>query len=208
LCHFRKETIRPLGFHSKMSSLYLFGVTTLHEILPGLRGIQFNSNLCLILNILHLFTEKHLNCERYSLRTVSLRHSRIRIDIKSEGGEKLTVTMEGHISRKRAVQILDFIDLLGGASDQQGIESQADMTKFEKIRILVGRRFPAGWFTSQDIMVAYEDLFEEPIGLSTVSTYLARLVERDILLKSGSPANRRYRMRQEKIDSERETMLP
>ena len=40
----------------------------------------------------------------------------------------------------------------------------------------------------------YENRFNEKISLSTVSTYLARMVNRGFALSSGSVHNRKYRM--------------
>ncbi len=43
--------------------------------------------------------------------------------------------------------------------------------------------------------MVYEDLLNEPIGLSTVSTYLSRLVDKGILIRSGSAASRKYKLK-------------
>lgn len=119
---------------------------------------------------------------------------RVRIEIADGSSEKVTITLEGDINRERILRLMDIIQLLGtNQSEEQS--SQDDVSKFDRVLSLLQRRFPAGWFTSQDVMVAYEDLYDEPIGLSTVSTYLARLVERGMVSKFGGPTTRRYRLR-------------
>jgi hypothetical protein len=117
-------------------------------------------------------------------------------------GEKITITLDGQISKDKIIRALDMFELLGGSKDQVESRAKADMSKFEKLQLVLDKRFPIGWFTSQDVMVAYEDLFDEPIGLSTVSTYLARLVDREVLMKSGSQANRRYRVKRAILNRE------
>ena len=48
-----------------------------------------------------------------------------------------------------------------------------------KIWNIVESSFPIGKFTSSEILEKYEDEYNEPIKLSVVSTYLARLASRN-----------------------------
>ena len=118
--------------------------------------------------------------------------NRVKIDINDDDGSKFTISLEGHLSRDKVLKILDFVDLLGTSS---AIENTGDLnSKFEKMRNVIFRKFPIGWFTSQEVMIAYEDSLEEPIGLSTVSTYLTRLTTKGFLKKTGSAAKRKYKI--------------
>lgn len=119
---------------------------------------------------------------------------RVRIDLSDGEGNKITVTFQGRITRSKVLQLLDFLELLGGVPEEVP-KTVADLSKFEKLRSLVERKFPVGWFTSQEVMIAYEDAYDEPIGLSTVSTYLSRLASREVLTRGGSAAGRRYKLR-------------
>lgn len=132
---------------------------------------------------------------------------RVRIEIADGSSEKVTITLEGHITRERVLRLMDIMQLLGTGQNEEE-SSQEDVSKFDRVLILLQRKFPAGWFTSQDVMVAYEDLYDEPIGLSTVSTYLARLVERGMVSKSGGPTTRRYRLRNIEGTSRRGAIAP
>lgn len=132
--------------------------------------------------------------------------SRFKVEVQGEGGERITIAVDGHLSREKVAQVLDFIDLIGGAGPETSPANQAEMTKFDKLRVMINRRFPMGWFTSQEAMIAYEDVFEEPLGPSTVSTYLARLVSQDVLVRSGSSAMRRYRKKRISQRSEKEVV--
>ena len=142
-------------------------------------------------------------CERW---VSELPRSRFKVEIRGEGGERIAITVDGRLSRDRVVQVLDFVDLIGRSSEENNREADGEMTKFDKLRFVLNRKFPMGWFTSQDAMIAYEDVFNEPLGLSTVSTYLARFVEQGALVRAGSSAMRRYRKRKTIKESEREVI--
>jgi hypothetical protein len=106
---------------------------------------------------------------------------KLKIEFNNGDGNKISVTISGRFKRDKVLQLLDFIDLLDGNSE----------INEEK---LLKRKFPIGWFNSQEMMIAYEDILNEPIGLSTVSTYLYRLVGKRVLIRAGSLAERRYKL--------------
>lgn len=126
---------------------------------------------------------------------------RVKIEVADGDREKVTITLEGDMSRERILHLMDLLQLLN-ITDKARPEEPEELSKFEKVRLLIKRKFPTGWFTSQDIMVAYEDSYDEPIGLSTVSTYLVRLVDRGDVTRSGSITTRRYRIRKTEVPDE------
>ena len=134
--------------------------------------------------------------------------NRVKINVNDDEGNKITISFEGKITRNKVLQVLDFVEILGGVnttSEEKEIES---LSKFDKIQNIIERKFPIGWFTSQELMVAYEDSFDEPIGLSTVSTYLSRLIDKNILTRSGSFTERKYRLKRIKTSSEERRIQP
>ncbi|MCJ7610191.1 hypothetical protein MUP00_11105 [Candidatus Bathyarchaeota archaeon] len=133
-------------------------------------------------------------------RAVTLK-KRVKIEVADGDREKVTITLEGDMSRERILHLMDLLQLLN-ITDKARPEEPEELSKFEKVRLLIKRKFPTGWFTSQDIMVAYEDSYDEPIGLSTVSTYLVRLVDRGDVTRSGSITTRRYRIRKTEVPDE------
>ena len=120
--------------------------------------------------------------------------NRVKIDLISDDGSKISISLEGNLTRDKVLQILDFVDLFEQSPTIGTVQEDSNYSKFDKIQYLVRRRFPIGWFSSQEVMVAYEDALDEPIGLSTVSTYLARLTRRGLLKKTGSTVKRRYKL--------------
>jgi hypothetical protein len=120
---------------------------------------------------------------------------KVKIEVTADDGNKLTVVFEGKINRNKLLQVLDFVELLGGMPELVEDKTLNSLSKFDKLHNIVNSKFPIGWFTSQEIMISYEDTFSEPIGLSTVSTYLSRLTRRGFLVRSGSFVERRYKLR-------------
>ena len=119
---------------------------------------------------------------------------KLKLELNRGDGNKISVIISGHFQREKVLQLLDFIDLLDGNYNKINDMSLSNLSKINKLQLIIKRKYPIGWFTSQELMIAYEDILNEPIGLSTVSTYLYRLVEKRILLRSGSLAERKYRL--------------
>lgn len=124
---------------------------------------------------------------------------KMRVELFDEEGNKYTIAFEGQITRDKAARLLDLAELLGGV--QQSAENQSEtlrtkqeLSKFEKVLLVVRKGLPLVWFTSREAHAAYEQEFKEPVSLSTVATYLARLTDRGALLKAGPANNLKYRL--------------
>lgn len=121
----------------------------------------------------------------------------MRVEIFDAEGNRYTVTLEGQITREKALKLLDLVELLGGiptTSNPSLQSSTAQMSKYDKIRFIIERHFPLTWFSSREIQATYEEEFKEPINLSTVSTYLARLYKRGFLTCTKVSKRLQYRM--------------
>jgi Fe2+ or Zn2+ uptake regulation protein len=106
------------------------------------------------------------------------------------------VTFAGNVTRDKAVRLLEIVELLGGIPNTNQVESNdtAELSKIDKILLTIEKHFQIVWFSSKNVQTIYEREMKEPISLSTVSTYLARLVERGTLLKNNNSNNLRYRV--------------
>lgn len=126
---------------------------------------------------------------------------KLKLDVSDEEGNKISITITGELDRNKVLQVLDFVELLNVGSLPNEKRSVVDLSKFERLQLVIKRKFPIGWFTSQELMIAYEDTLNEPIGLSTVSTYLHRLVNKEVLMRAGSSAERKYKLlRNQRMD--------
>ncbi len=120
---------------------------------------------------------------------------KMRVEVFDGTGNRYAITFEGNVTREKALQLLDLIELLGGmpSVNPSFEESTSTYSKFDKLRSILEKHFPIVWFSSRDAQLVYEQEIKEPISLSTVSTYLSRMADRGILAKSGMSGQRRYR---------------
>ncbi len=119
----------------------------------------------------------------------------MRVELFDSDGNRYTIAFEGQVTREKAVRLLDLVELLGGVPGGEtntGMKSGiADngLSKYDKVRAVVQRSFPLVWFSSKEVQNVYEQELGEPLALSTVATYLSRLVSKGVLLKTG-PLNK------------------
>lgn len=125
---------------------------------------------------------------------------KMRIELFDNEGNRYKISFEGQITRDKALRLLDLVELLGGmpseTTNNQPANSIAikNLSRFEKVRLIIQKRFPLIWFSSKEIQSVYEQELKEPVTLSTVSTYLARMTNRGILLRSGQSNNIKYKI--------------
>jgi hypothetical protein len=123
---------------------------------------------------------------------------KMRVELFDDEGNKYSVTFEGQITREKALRLLDLVELLGGSVNPETnlMTPSYRLSKYEKVRALVQKAFPIIWFSSKEVQVAYEQEFKEPISLSTVATYFARMANKGLLMKAGAPNRLKYKLMQ------------
>lgn len=125
---------------------------------------------------------------------------KIRVELFDNEGNRYTIVFEGQVTRDKALRLLDLVELMGGipvSENNPGASENAignNIPKFAKVQMCLQRNFPAVWFSSKDAQLAYEQEFKEPISLSTVATYLARMANKGYLLKAGASNKLKYRL--------------
>jgi hypothetical protein len=119
---------------------------------------------------------------------------RLRIEFYDDSGCRHTISLEGPLTRDKIARILDYTELMGGLSSPSTSRdpSQYARTKFDRVRDLVVHGFTENTFSSDDVRRQYQQLYVQTIPLTTVATYLSRLVDRGLLHRSGSPGRWRY----------------
>ena len=120
---------------------------------------------------------------------------KVRIEILNDR-DRYTITFEGQVTRDKALRLLDLVELLGGMPtvNPETSHSASEISKIEKVRLVAEKSFPVGWFSSKELQSAYENQFNEPIRLSTASTYLSRLADRGFFIKKHVSNKLRYRI--------------
>jgi hypothetical protein len=125
---------------------------------------------------------------------------KMRVELFDSEGNRYTIAFEGQVTRDKALRLLDLVELLGGMPGE-GTNSGAGnvltgnkLSRFEKVRLVIQKNFPLVWFSSKDVQSVYEQELKEPVSLSTVSTYLARMTNRGLLLRAGEGSNLKYKV--------------
>jgi hypothetical protein len=78
----------------------------------------------------------------------------------------------------------------------ENISESKTLTLKERLEMFLRFEYPRVWFTSLDVKKQYESVYGN-IGLSTVSTYLARMSRENILTRRGNRSQREYRFKDE-----------
>ncbi len=114
-----------------------------------------------------------------------------------EQGTKHTISIEGNITREKVAKVLDYVELMGAApkTNKPLPEIQSPKNLFERIQNLIGSYFLDKIFVSKEIRELYREVYGEYISLSTISTYLSRLVDKGILIRSGSSFEWKYTLK-------------
>lgn len=119
---------------------------------------------------------------------------RFKIEFEDGSGSKYTIALDGNVTRDKILQLMEFVNIIEEKSDaEERLEIPSKDTSFGKVYSLIEEKFVLGSFTSADIQEAYEDTFNEPIRLSTISTYLARLAEKGMLKREKLGSTWAYR---------------
>ncbi len=122
---------------------------------------------------------------------------KVKIDFMDEQGTKHTISIEGNITREKVAKVLDYVELMGAApkTNKPLPEIQSPKNLFERIQNLIGSYFLDKIFVSKEIRELYREVYGEYISLSTISTYLSRLVDKGILIRSGSSFEWKYTLK-------------
>ena len=104
-----------------------------------------------------------------------MKQKRIRINLEDTEGAKFKFDIEGNVTKDKILKLFELMDLMNIEEEQTpDLDSVGG-----KIWNVVENNFPAGKFTSSDVLEKYEDEYNEPIKLSIISTYLARFASRN-----------------------------
>ncbi len=125
---------------------------------------------------------------------------KMRVELFDGEGNRYSISFQGQITRDKALRLLDLVELLGGVPTGGSNPSTAspspafELTKFERMRTMVVRHFPLVWFSSREVQSVFEQEYKEPIALSTVATYLARMAAKGLVLKTGPSNSLKYKV--------------
>lgn len=105
---------------------------------------------------------------------------RIRIELEDEEGTKYTLALEGKVSREKLMKAVDMLEVMDVPLERSH-RAPDEGTFLGKVMTLLETTFAAGDFSSSDVAREFEERFNQPVKLSTISTYLARLTDRQYI---------------------------
>ncbi len=105
---------------------------------------------------------------------------RIKIELEDDEGTKYTLALEGAVSRDKLMKAMDMLEVMDVplASSPRAPD---EGTFFGKVQTLLETTFAAGDFSSSDVARELEERYGQPVKLSTISTYLARLADKQYI---------------------------
>lgn len=121
---------------------------------------------------------------------------KVRFEFTDDDGGNYSVTLEGTINKEKLLKLTDMMELMSG---EESLGYPND-TAYGKICETIENTFPLGLFTSNDILEAYEDTYNTPVKISTVSTYLSRLTNKGLLRRQRNGDSWVYRRITSKIN--------
>ncbi len=132
-------------------------------------------------------------------------HIRSRLAIKTESGND-TTEWEGDDWAGAMIQYIK--DFSAGTETKPAIAADqrsssraplsAPLSVRERLESFLKYEYPHVWFTSTDVKTHYGRIYGQ-INLSTVSTYLARMYNRELLERRGNRMQREYRVQESEI---------
>ena len=105
---------------------------------------------------------------------------RIRIELEYDEGTKFTLALEGAVSRDKLMKAMDMLEVMD-VPIERSQRAPDEGTFFGKVQTLLETTFAAGDFSSSDVAREFEDKYGQPVKLSTISTYLSRLADRQYI---------------------------
>ncbi len=129
---------------------------------------------------------------------------RLKLEFYDNDGVKHSITIDGQVTREKVAKLLDLVEVMAGTPLASASALGLSPRKFDRLAGTIISQLRDGDFSSTDAKRAFESVFHEKIPLSTVATYLVRLVERGVLQRTETGQNMSYKVK----SGEERSLLP
>lgn len=126
-----------------------------------------------------------------------MRPRRLKVEFYDSEGVRHSIAIDGPVTREKVGRILDLVELMGGTSRASPTALGLSQRKFDRLTSMIISQLGDRPFSSTEAKRTFESSFREKIPLSTVSTYLARLLDRGVLNREERSGGLVYRVRLE-----------
>ena len=119
---------------------------------------------------------------------------KLKIEFYDPDGVRHSITMDGPVSREKVARILDLVEVMSGAPLPSATALGLSGKKLDRLTSSILSHLRDKPFTSNEAKRTFERTFAEKIPISTVSTYLSRLVDRGLLERRADSAVLHYKV--------------
>jgi len=132
----------------------------------------------------------------------SIEAEEVQVHLVKDDGTKADAEFEGEFPGESAIKFIlassrTRIETPSQLPITKSTNEMRDLTLKERLEMFLRFEYRGMWFTSLNVKKHYESIYGK-IGLSTVSTYLARMSRENILIRRGNRNQREYRFNDEK----------
>ncbi len=120
---------------------------------------------------------------------------RIKLEFFDRAGVKHSVAIEGEVTSEKVNHLLEYAEIMAGSSQTKPLSEQAHESKMNRLVDVINTRLAERNFDSREVLQFYTETWGDEFTLGAVSTYLARLVDRGTLDRSGSASHWLYRLK-------------
>lgn len=113
-----------------------------------------------------------------------MKSRRFKLEFYDDQGVRHAITIDGQITREKVGKLLDLVEVMAGTPRATASALSISPRKFDRLASAIISQLKDKSFAAADAKKTFETTFLEKITLSTVSTYLGRLVERGVLERS------------------------
>jgi hypothetical protein len=142
-----------------------------------------------------------VNCESPILEQEFVKSRRFKLEFYDDQGVRHTITIDGQITREKVGKLLDLVEIMAGTPRSTASALSLSPRKFDRLASAVISQLKDKVFAAGEAKKVFESTFPEKIPLSTVSTYLGRLVERGVLERIENGRTVSYQIRSEEPKS-------
>ena len=122
---------------------------------------------------------------------------RFKLEFYDDEGVRHAITIDGHITREKVGKLLDLVEMMAGTPKATASALSISPRKFDRLASTIISGLKDRSFTATEAKKSFESVFPERIQLSTVSTYLVRLVDRGVLDRTITGRAVTYRVKSE-----------
>ena len=124
------------------------------------------------------------------------RSRKLKVEFYDHDGVRHAITVDGPVSREKVSRILDLVEVMSGTPPANATVLGLSAKKLDRLASSILSQLRGREFSSSEAKSTFEKTFGEKIPLSTVSTYLSRLVDRGLLERRPEPEGLRYSVTQ------------